>query len=166
MGVDTVIRLTPQAQVGNVAEAIGILLGEPWKWEAQHRWLEVENVKVKGNEDMPETASIFIGNPIKLTWWYCFECSYGNWRAMYPRSDARAIAIGRALVGLFGGEVDYQAYDSSHCDYRKPAPSWLLGKYSDKKFHAKYTAMSELKPLTIEDLHKVASYAAYDHIEL
>lgn len=161
MGVASIIRLTPQVELRNVVEALGILLGEPWKWEPRHRWVEVENCKATGCVTMPEFANIRIGSdPIKLGWLYHFEGENGNWRLMLPSSTARNIVLGRALVSLFGGEICYQDYNDK-AKFKRPVPAWLKGKYSDQKFEAKHQALSKLKPITKEQIAAMEKYAAY-----
>ena len=130
MGVDTKIRLRGNTGYGNirirdVATAVAILWGnKPVKQElggyggkAGSWGVKLPDVSVKGIESLPECADIYFPYQGKMARvLYHFEVEGGG-RLLMPRMCPEWQRVGKALVDLFGGEVDYCDSDFTDVDY-------------------------------------------------
>ena len=130
MGVDTKIRLKGNTGYGNirirdVAIAVAILWGnKPEKQDLSHyggrpsSWgVKVPGVSVEGIPSLPECADIYFpykGTKARVL--YHFELESGG-RLLMPRMCPEWQRVGKALVDLFGGEVDYCDSDFTEVDY-------------------------------------------------
>lgn len=179
MGVDTWVKLPPQTRIGDVANAMGILLGKKKHWfhstgngngqrvkeMTDSGWVEVEGVKV--GKEMPVEGCV----NITIDGWgqtlYHFENSddQDGSRLMGGGCYGQRIALYRALVDVFGGEIDYNDCDCVDVDYKKKSPYWSTGKYSDEKYQARQKALWNLKPLSKEDIDYCRQFSSYDKLE-
>ena len=166
MGIDTKILLPPAVQVQSVAEAIGILLGCPKRkqtLDGSHKpfyvvW--VDAVKLVAIPDMPTCVHIVVSHEsIKADYLYHFEGRDGQ-RLLMPRSKAENIALGRALIQLFGGKIDYADCDSVDVDLEYPPADWLCLE-NDKNFDIFNEALWQLEPLRKADIDLCKQLAAY-----
>ena len=89
---------------------------------------------------------------------------------LYPRSNAFWCALGKRLVQFFGGKVHFSDCEEAkgknvyrskrHC----PTDRRGLTPHDGKKWNEYQKAMSELKPLTKEDLDEVSKLTGYPEV--
>ena len=65
------------------------------------------------------------------------------------------------MVNFFGGSIDYDDSDSTEVDYALSKPRKNNSPGYGKEWDDFQKAMSEIKPLTTEDLDNARRYAAY-----
>lgn len=171
MSCNTYINLSPTTSVNRVAEAIAKLMGHPGKVDKDSSVsaYRVSGYKVKGYVDIPQMCAINIKTDTPLLqqvwhdaeiiqWHYHFEDDRSDWRCLSPGSHALAIAVGRELVKLFGGTVQYNDAEGG-IQFRRPKKT----NYSstDAQFAAWQKKLAALKPLTVKQVMKFNSLAAY-----
>lgn len=179
MGVDTSISLSPQATLREVADVIGILLGNKKTWtgfnknaDPESGYVKVDEVKVAGAPNLPECADIDIYCPNAAPsaktngndhrhFLYHFEFGDSGRRGLLPRAAAANIAIGVALIKFFGGKIDYQDCDEVEINESYPAPNDIKHRSNDRCFDSIQRRMMALEPLTEEEISKYQKYAAY-----
>lgn len=180
MGVDTVLRLPVGTQIGDVANAIGILLGKKKHWMAltsmasraeerpepvERGYVEVEGVSFTTSDRQPGCVTINIADSNNILgggWWffYHFEGKYGGPEMRGGARPAR-ITLHRRLAFLFGGTVDYQDCDSVEVDYKQGAPAWTLRSHEDEFFYQKQLDLWNTTPLTKAEIKQYSAAAAY-----
>src|SRR5436190_1203003 len=119
MSVDAQITLPGFVSIRNVADAIGILAGNERHIQTLHgsagdfQVVRVDGVETKGSSVGPECADIAIrrGNETLLYVLYHFEWKYTGERGLMPPARPEWLAIGKGLVDLFGGRLDYSDWD-------------------------------------------------------
>jgi hypothetical protein len=178
MGVDVKINLPDNVRIKDVAYLIGIASGIKPEWEVtshdpDHSWLRVPGVEVKQTSSV-EMAEISIrstghvlvdGEDIHYLF-YHFESSRGG-RSLGPRSTAYWIAIAHRLVDFFGGTIDYQDCDNVEVDYKRPrkASRYNCPEDGDDYWNF-YKRLSEVKPITEEEMQHFDKFAAYKISEM
>jgi len=121
MGVDTRITLPGNVRVQEVADVIGILAGlEPRKrrFDDKSFHVTVPGVKITPTHApyvveiqlVPENGALVDGEMYHSVLFF-FE-DKGTDKLMNPPSTAFWISIGRNIVNLFGGEIDYNDCDN------------------------------------------------------
>lgn len=178
MGVDVKINLPDNVRVKDVAYIIGIAAGCPIQWEKtehdpDHSWLRVRGVEVKGTSSV-EMAEISIRSTGHLLvdgedmhyLFYHFESSRGG-RSLGPRSTAFWLAVAHRLVDFFGGSIDYQDCDDVEVDYSRPKKPRRLNSPEDgDDYWNFYKRLSEVKPITEEEMQHFDKLAAYKIAEM
>ena len=168
MGVDCRITLPDKVRIRDVADVIGMLLGQKWELAPldSHgsKHLKVEGVSVR-NSSVDACADIFVGD---RRFFYHFEWSGGSFgnrdihcgRGLILRSTAENIALAVALVQFFGGFVDFQDCDESDCDFAWPEQPDIRPNDGEawERFQQR---MAAVRPLTKADIAKYKSVAAY-----
>lgn len=170
MGVDCSIHLPDTARFRDVAQVIGILLGQPFRQikiggsDGIH--VEVDGVETSSGASI-ECAEINI--PDKQRWFYYhFEFSGPSYqehdthcgRGLLVRSCADNIALGVALVKFFGGFVDFNDSDEHDYDFAWPEQSDIRAN-NGEAWNSYHRRMLALKPLTKKDIEQYESKAAY-----
>ncbi len=163
MGVDTRIYLKPNATAGQIADVIGILKGAKKTKINKGKSFEsvnAEGSKVESIECCPTCCRIiFKGGAWMLH--YESECkSILGARLLMPRSFAEAIAIGKRLVDIFGGYVEYQDYEDAIDYYNDLVKIFTLNDDNDFDLWQKF--LWKLKPLTKKEIKDCKKFAAYD----
>lgn len=171
MGVDCRVCLPAAAKFRDVADVIGILLGQPFKQEtlpdSDGVFVKVEGVETKNSEAVIECAEISI--PSQDRWFfYHFEFSGPSYndhdtqvgRGLLLRSRAENIALAVGLVKFFGGSVDFSDSDLSDCDFAWPEQPDIRAN-NGKAWDAYHKRMLALKPITKADIEQYKSSAAH-----
>lgn len=171
MGVDTRVCLPAAAKFRDVADVIGILLGQPFSEEklpnSDGVFVKVEGVETKSSDAVIECAEITI--PSKDRWFfYHFEFSGPSYndhdtqvgRGLLLRSRAENIALGVALVKFFGGSVDFADCDDSECDFAWPEQPDIRAN-NGEAWNNYHRRMLALKPITKAEIKQYESRAAY-----
>lgn len=171
MGVDCRVCLPAAAKFRDVADVIGILLGQPFGVEklsgSDGIHVVVEGVEMKKSDAVIECAEIII--PSKDRWFfYHFEFSGPSYndhdtqvgRGLLLRSRAENIALAVGLVRFFGGSVDFNDADLSDCDFAWPEQPDIRANNGEawNRYHER---MAALKPLTKADIDQYKVDAAY-----
>ena len=168
MGVDCKITLPDKVRIHDVADVIGMLLGQKWELvpldNHGSKHLKVEGVSVK-NSSVDTCADIFVG---ERRFFYHFEWSGGSFegrdtycgRGLMPSATAENIALGVALVQFFGGIVDFNDCDESDCDFAWPEQPDIRPNDGEawERFQQR---MASVRPLTKTDIAKYKPVAAY-----
>lgn len=178
MGVDVKINLPDNVRIKDVAYLIGIVSGCPIQWEpcehdSNHSWLRVKGVEVKQTNivEMAEisvrsTGHLLVDGEDMHYVFYHFENSHGG-RSLGPRSTAYWIAVAHRLVDFFGGSIDYHSCDDVQVDYSKPKK---LSRYNCPEdgddYWNFYKRLSEVKPITEEEMQHFDKFAAYKISEM
>jgi hypothetical protein len=183
MGVNITAEFVGGTRVDDVADAIGILLGLP-KLPKQKEslsgngngwYVEVKGVKVKASNAVPTMLYIEIdltrtenevaaalreqeGDVYQMS--YHLESGKLGESHIIPKSSAEKIALARALVGFFGGWIDYNDSDSRAVNFRAPRHPQLHAT-NGKRWQQFEQSMWDLRPLSKKDVAKVAKWAAY-----
>lgn len=173
MGVDCKINLPDNVRVKDVADLIGIASGLPVNWEPcsndrDLKFLRVPGVEVRQTScvTMPEISIRSLGKLLVdgkdiHHVYYHLESSYGG-RSLGPPSTAYWIAVAHRLVDFFGGTIDYQDCDEVRIDYRRAKKTRNQNSPEDgKPWHNFYKRLSEVKPITQEEMQKLDQFAAY-----
>lgn len=169
MGVDTRITLPPFVRVRDVADVIGILLGNQRRQVplgSGYSAVRVDGVQIRSYGNMSslvECAEIQISSthgPYTVMYHFEFE-DRGN-RGLMPRSRPDWLAVGVGLINFFGGEIDYNDCDDKDRDLFVPAKIQLARQSNDAVFDLVQRRKMELHPLTTSDVLAMTPYAAYD----
>lgn len=165
MGVDCVIELPPTTRLKDVASVIGRLLGcsvvkealnpgDPDSWYANVKGVEIRPSCV------PECAEISVRPPGKdpCGFLYHFEGN-GGCRLLMPRSRARAIAMGNALVDFFGGTVTASDWDNKVTHRAQTRDD--IGAEDGAKWSSLQQRITDVQPLTEQDIAACIPLAAY-----
>lgn len=171
MGVDCRISLPATARFRDVANVIGILLGQPFRQiriggsDAVH--VEVDGIETRSASAVIECAEINIPSRDRR-FLYHFEFSGQSYndhdtqcgRGLLLRSQADNIALGVALVRFFGGSVDFNDCDESDCDFAWPEQPDIRANNGEAwdNYHRRMLA---LKPITKTETSKYKSVASY-----
>lgn len=171
MGVDCKVYLSPATKFRDVADVIGILLGQPFREKklpnSNGIFVEVDGVETKASEAVIECAEISI--PSQDRWFfYHFEFSglsynehdFQPGRGLLLRSRSENIALGVALVKFFGGYVDFADCDESECDFAWPEQPDIRAN-DGEAWDAYHRRMLALKPITKTEIARYESAAAY-----
>lgn len=171
MGVDCEIYLPEHVRVSDVGKLLGILsgckkqrmrLGE----SLDSGWaVGVAGVQVIGIPQLPECCHVdwIDSQESHCRWLFHFEPTRPG-RLMMPRSTAKNIALGRALVDFYGGSVFYQDCESrSAPDYELP---WIIRPdFSDNAvFRAWQEKLWAVEPLSPEQIDACRGFAAYSNL--
>lgn len=180
MGVNCTIDLPPSVRVDYVAMAIGVLSGlTPEKayfgsgsdggWAARVPGVDVQPVgrTSPGMVDItiakPHRSSPLIDGEVVHSVFYFFESSDDNGkpvRSLNPPSTAYWISVGRALIRLFGGKIDFS--DTDDVDVNEKRPAWKHNNASDgEPWYELQNRIMNIKPLTEKDLDANVKHAAY-----
>jgi len=84
---------------------------------------------------------------------YFFECSQGG-RLLSGGSNPFWHAVGIRLVQFFGGYIDLDDCDSTHCDYARETPRRVNNPESDEEWQKFQEELYELSPIIESDLKK------------
>lgn len=155
MGVNTVIRLPDNVQVRDVAIAIGILAGkEPQKvvFDAKEKawYTKVKEVSIQGIKDRPGCAWLIVEGLDRIQELYHFEGNPG--RLLMPHYSGFWTAMGKRLVDLFGGTVDYNDCDNIRVDYSVPEQSCQMATVQEKRWYDLEQVLYDLSPITEEEI--------------
>jgi len=168
MGVNTLIFLSGDVRVQDVADVMGVLLGLPASQETFH-WgtpTDVKGVKVQGIKEIPECCHIILEGKMisgeeNERFLFHMECSNPKHKLISPRSSPLAIALGLRMCEFFGGEIHYQDCedDKPNRVFKKPRKNnrpedgrvWQWFEY--EKFR--------LKPLAKKDIINAKRFACY-----
>lgn len=158
MGVDTLIRVSTRAPLQYVAQSIALLLGEPGEWESNPRAFICKTVQAKPS-CIAECATIEIQGKHNFLWHW--ELDGGKCHGIMASSRAENIALGKALVSIWGGEVVFK--DTGDCppDFSAPAPDWLNQWEDGDGWESMQNVLSEIKPLTRKDIVACQKFAEY-----
>ena len=178
MGTDCKIYLPSNVQVDYVASAIGVLSGlKPKKkyFDKQHDgWaVDVPGVGVENTTTSVSMVNIMISHPnmsmplvdgeYSHHVRYFFEGTDPDGkpcRTLMPRSTAYWISIGRGLLKLFGGKIDYN--DCDDIEINEKLPPWKHSSAEDgEPWYALQNRILNIKPLTEKDLIDNDKHAAY-----
>lgn len=174
MGVDTRIILPSNVRIRDVAMAFAIAAGNTIHWEKSSsntkdsyggdlKFLRVA-YKIKTSDCSPEMAQILFEQHITrsrdtgcLAYWFWENDS--NTRLIIVRSSAFWIAIAHRIVDFFGGAIDYSDCDDNEVDYYVEAK--INNPTGGRAWDMFYKRMSEIEPITKEDMEHFEKFAAY-----
>lgn len=169
MGVDC--RWEHNAPLGDVANAIGILLGCKRTFEPEHGWVKVEGVKTGHCENQPELARITVtlpgrhvqgvnanGTGERAFLWH-WESGPEAKRLIMPRATAANIALMRRLAQTFGGT--FERHDCGDAPVERfDAPPDLHAE-DGRGWYDRQARLAALRPLTAEDVEAAQADASY-----
>ena len=175
MGVNTKILINSKARLKDVANVMGILAGlEATKIPFQDNdgyYIRVNGVKTESCEHMPECCMINLiapegktlidGEKSHFVMWH-WE-TFSDFHLMMPRSSGFWIAMGKALIEIFGGQIDFNDCDDIDVDMKSK------GKFDSEDYletNEAFYKMQEfklnLKSLTKKDLDNCYELSAYN----
>lgn len=175
MGIDCKLTLPAAAQIRDVADVIGALLGKPMHkrpiygvWSADHNHGViafrqygdlVERNRYEPN--VPECLSIDIetsDGPRSFLYHYEWD-AIGN-RGMMMRAFSENIALCVALCDFFGGSVDFNDCDTIRENYRQPARE-DIHRENGTAWQSFQQRKLDVQPLTKADIARYTPEAAY-----
>jgi len=164
MGVDTKLTLPPQTRVGDVATALGILLGNPKEQRPLYGtrldtgwFVEVPATSIEAISTIPECVHIRLPRERDL---YHFEFGNRGNRGLMRRSTPYNIALFCALADIFGGTVDFNDCDSEDADYVVEPPHEERPD-DDEPWQAWQERLWAIEPLPKDAGSKFKAVAAY-----
>ena len=168
MGVDCKIYLRPETSADLLTEVIGILAGcektEIMIGGIKESVVRVQDAKMSSVETVPTMCYISFTHKGKSHRWGLHFESHSSLipggKLLMPRSTAFNIAIGIALVDIFGGYIDYRDDDLSYSDYIGDPP-FIVTSENDEGFRMLQNILKELEPLSKSDITDYEQHAAY-----
>jgi len=180
MGVDTRLTLPPGTRAGDLADAIGALLGCVIDAERPYG-PEVHGPEVKPADLAGSVCSHISVKATDTKWdrgvawllhheWGSDSTRSPKWPGSIGMMASAApfqIAMFRRLAEIFGGVVDYNDCDSEDADYAPDEPevarAWRTEGYTDEKWLAMRRHVTvDVEPLTAADVKACIKIAAYD----
>ena len=173
MGCDCKLELPAPAKLTDVADVIGMLLG-------QHSHIEmissvVKSVRVEGVHTtpsaIPSCAQIQINTVTdKEPRWFLYHFEYGGGpdhandtrgsRGIIFRCTADNIALAVGLATFFGGQVDFNDSDDSDVDFKRKTQKDIGAQDGDlwDSFQERKAAVSAIGPKQVKKYEKYAAY--------
>ena len=162
MGVDCRYYPPIGARVEAVAEAIGVLLGEP----VVRRELSgggvatlVPSVRYRTHDDMPDYVQVVISREHSFNWHQHSDEFVGR-AVLTARSTPTVVALFRRLCDFFGGDVWHADVDEFAVDYSRPAHDPIYPT-DGEPWQAFQDELAALPPLTDDEIAAARPFAAY-----
>jgi len=180
MGVDIEIYLPAYVRIRDVADVVGRLAGLPIEplgggggfWHVKGAQAVASSVPTMALIELK--GRCFIDGETHHEMNYHFECSKPEWdgepikgefRHLSARSTPWWCAIGKRLVEIFGGIVDYQDCDSNYTDIVNfkgfVKNRALFTAHDDPEWSKLKNLIRDVQPITYVDLAEADKVAAY-----
>jgi len=173
MGVDAVIELNPRTQIQDVAMVLTRLCGlKPYVVKDNGKEFVYVSKKIKiTNSSVVGLANVScnsMGVELKnrkgelkegFSFCYHFQPTSG-YKLMMPPSTGFWIAVGRRLVSIFGGRMDYADCDSKAVDYKSKG-KFPFGE-SNTAYRNQKRLLNSIPVLTQKEISDCFALSAYD----
>lgn len=173
MGVDCQIHLYPTADLDDIGKVIIALAGDP---VVRHDFDNHDGYYTRAGQDAEWKAQTFSRGMYSLTfeaktrngdewgnvsaWLQTSDARIPGMIMMIPRSTAWWIAVGKKLVGTFGGFLTYADTGSMEPDYaRWPKP--IMAATNGDDWQERQDILLAIKPLTRAEIEAETKHAAY-----
>lgn len=170
MGVDCKIYIPSDVRLKDLVKAMGVAAGFSKTKRAcgNSFYVVVEGIKVEVSASQPECPVILfqmytIDGQKNHHVMFHTECSgqHGKYKLLMPPSTPFWIAMGKKIVTLFGGWIDYDDCDDKEVDFRKRKPRTFNDPEDGVEWDELQQAIWDIKPITQHDLFDIIGVASY-----
>ena len=198
MSSNTIINLPLHMRSDHLVKVLGALVGEPFDTKLKNKhWGGLANPKQPAEKDINPWTVEFrrkaedgfgmtpvedVLDPLSMgrlsfhdmadqrhSWCFFQETGEGFFKCLMPDKSALAIAVGKRLLAVFGGELEFDG-EISHVDlvvHDKKAlfPARVRGCDPDEGYYQMQTIVGTITPISVAELRQAMDDAGERHTQ-